>query len=137
MAPKIFSGRKDARLPQPGDWRHYNGSVNPPQENRVLLPPIPVKTEAPAAAKRNTAMTSLEELLEGIDAFRGVIADALYETSKDYQILCNLAHADLRACEEIVTELRQRLAGNTHYSVLAKLDEAFTLVKAQVDRKSR
>lgn len=140
MAPKIFGGRKDAQLPQrdAGEWRHYNGSVNPPQESRVLQPPMPARTDAPPATpRRNVAMTSAEELLEGIDAFRGVVADALYETSRDYQILCNLAHADLKACEDITTELRQRLAGNTHYGVLAKLDEAYALVKSQVDRKRR
>ena len=73
-----------------------------------------------------------QELLDQIAAFRAAVADALYEISDDYQILCNLTHADLEACNEIVEELRRRLAGNLHYAVLAKLDEAYALAEARV-----
>ena len=47
-------------------------------------------------------------------------------------MLCNLTQADLTACDEIVAELRRRLAGDIHYDVLAKLDEALALVAAHI-----
>ncbi|MFX8700513.1 hypothetical protein ABTM56_20635, partial [Acinetobacter baumannii] len=58
------------------------------------------------------------------------VADALYEISNDYRILCNLAHADLKSCGDLMEELRQRLSTETHYRVLSKLDEAHALTKA-------
>ena len=88
---------------------------------------MPAASTAPAAPA--------EELLERIAAFRGAVSNSLYEVSKDYQMLCNLTHADLTACDEIVAELRRRLAGNIHYYVLAKLDEALALVAGHMDRE--
>ena len=82
-----------------------------------------------------TKSTLSREALERIAAFRSVIADQLYETSKDYQMLRNLTQADLSACDEIITELRGRLAGNIHYEVLAKLDDMHALVAAHVEGK--
>jgi len=72
------------------------------------------------------------ELLESIAVFRGTVADALFESSRDYQVLCNLVHENLPACEQAIETLRRRLAGNVHYAVLAKLDEAHALVEARV-----
>jgi hypothetical protein len=77
-----------------------------------------------------------EELLERIAAFRSAVADSLYEISKDYQVLRNLMHADLSACDEIIAELRGRLAGDIHYEVLAKLDDVHALVAARVGAKT-
>ena len=70
-----------------------------------------------------------------IAAFRSAVADSLYEISKDYEVLCNLTHADLSACDEIIAELRQRLVGNIHYQVLARLDDVHALVAAHVGGK--
>ena len=129
MASFFGSGRKDNRLPlTPPDWLH-TPSIQPAQEHRVLHPPTPVLE---ASALPQPEPIPEEELLERIDTFRGIVADSLYEVSKDYRMLCNLTHADLKACDEIIGELRKRLAGNTHYAVLAKLDEAHTLVEAQI-----
>ena len=50
-------------------------------------------------------------------------------------MLRNLMHADVAACDEIIAELRRRLAGNIHYEVLAKLDDAQALVAAQLASK--
>jgi len=98
--------------------------------------PLPTPSPASAIAKALEAPPAPEEeLLERIAAFRSAVADALYELSKDYQILCNLTHADLTACEDIITELRARLAGNIHYQVLAKLDEAHAIVAAHIGGK--
>jgi hypothetical protein len=69
-------------------------------------------------------------LLSHIAACRSAVADALYQTSRDYQVLCDLVHESLPACEQTITELRRRLNGNVHYAVLAKLDEAYALAEA-------
>lgn len=130
MAP-FFGGRKGNRLPQaPSGWPQVP-SVQPAQEHRVLHPPTPV-LEGSALAHPDPMPD--EELLERIDTFRGIVADSLYEVSKDYRMLCNLTHADLKACDEIIDELRKRLAGNTHYAVLAKLDEAHALAEANLGK---
>lgn len=62
-----------------------------------------------------------------IAALRDKIATALYDASKEYQMLCSLTHSGLTSCEQLSTELRRRLAGNVHYEVLRKLDEAYAL----------
>jgi hypothetical protein len=69
-------------------------------------------------------------LLSHIAACRSAVADALYQSSRDYQVLCDLVHESLPACEQTITELRRRLDGNVHYAVLAKLDEAYALAEA-------
>jgi hypothetical protein len=90
-----------------------------------------------AAGKELPAADAEQELLDKIGAFRGAVADALYELSNDYRILCNLAHADLKSCEGIMEELRERLAVSVHYQVLAKLDEAYALTEAHIARDPR
>lgn len=103
----------------------------PPGVN-VKPPPIPPPRASLAAnADPAEALREAEaELLAKIGAFRSAVADALYESSNDYRILCNLAHADLSSCGELMQELRERLAQDTHYRVLAKLDEAHALAAA-------
>jgi predicted phage-related endonuclease len=87
------------------------------------------------ASAADAAAAAEDELLERIAAFRAAVADSLHETSKDYQILHNLSQSDLTSCDEVTAELRRRLDGNIHYSVLGKLDEMHALVAAHVDRK--
>ena len=48
-------------------------------------------------------------MLAKIGSFRSAVADALYEVSNDYRILCNLAHADLASCGELMAELREAI----------------------------
>jgi hypothetical protein len=96
-------------------------------------PPIPPPRVTIAAADPVVVRREAEdELLTKITAFRSAVADALYEISNDYRILCNLAHADLGSCGELMDELRERLAVDTHYQVLAKLDEAHALTLSAV-----
>jgi len=132
MAPIFGSGRKRNALTQPSVNWPLDASIRPGPDHRVLHPPMPVIEGRAAAVPEPTPE---EELLEMIGTFRGVVADALYEVSKDYQILCNLTHAELSACDEIVDELRKRLAEVPHYAVLAKLDEAYALVDAKLASK--
>jgi hypothetical protein len=84
-------------------------------------------SEPPEPIEGTTAEAAL---LSHIAACRGAVADALYQTSRDYQVLCDLVHESLPACEAAITELRRRLDGNVHYVVLAKLDEAYALAEA-------
>ena len=41
-------------------------------------------------------------LLSHIAACRSAVADALYQSSRDYQVLCDLVHESLPACEEAI-----------------------------------
>lgn len=108
----------------------------PPHMAGARPPPIPPPrpSAAAGASPAEIARASEEELLAKISSFRSAVADALYEISNDYRILCNLAHADLKSCEGLMQELRGRLEGDTHYRVLAKLDEAHTITSAQLAR---
>jgi hypothetical protein len=136
MARRLFGARRHEQaadwpqVPQlPGAFGPTEGSAAP---LALPLPPPPL----PVSAGPSTAPTApAGELLDRIAAFRGAVSDSLYEVSKDYQILCNLTHADLTSCDEILSELRQRLAGDIHYQVLAKLDEALALVAGHMDRQ--
>ena len=69
-------------------------------------------------------VSPIDSLVHDVSAFRDGVAKKLYEQSKDYQMLCSLAHSGFAACEELGQELRRRLTGNPHYEVLRKLDEA-------------
>jgi hypothetical protein len=89
-----------------------------------------VQTERPDAPlfDRSSPRSSPEVVLaDDITSFRDKVAMALYETSQDYRMLCSLTHSGLEACEVLGHELRRRLAGNVHYEVLRKLDEAHAL----------
>ena len=137
MGRRLFGARKREDVAATADWPQLPGAFGPVEESatgpiRLPPPPPPMRDNAKAPA---APVAPAEELLERIAAFRGTVADSLYETSKDYQMLCNLTHADLTACDEIIAELRRRLAGNIHYEVLAKLDDAHALVAAQVASK--
>jgi hypothetical protein len=138
MGRRLFGARKRGALPEAADWPQL------PQLPGAFLPvagetaPIRLPPPPPVSGSTGASAGSAqpeEELLERIIAFRSAVADALFEISKDYQVLCNLTHADLTACDEIIAELRGRLAGNIHYEVLAKLDEVHALVAAHLGRK--
>ncbi|MDX2201124.1 MAG: hypothetical protein NW223_00080 [Hyphomicrobiaceae bacterium] len=109
----------------------------PPSFAGTRPPPIPPPRPSAAAGATQIEIrrAAEEELLAKITGFRSAVADALYEVSNDYRILCNLAHADLRSCGDLMNELRGRLAEDTHYRVLAKLDEAHALTSAALGRK--
>ena len=131
MGRGFFGGLRRGQLPV-ADWPQLPGALEPVEG---LAGGIPLPTPPPLPTITGTSDSRQppeEELLERIAAFRGAVADSLYETSKDYQVLCNLMQADLTACDEIIAELRRRLAGNIHYEVLAKLDEAHAMVVSHV-----
>jgi hypothetical protein len=130
MARGFFRRRNGAHSEEAAaDWPQLPGAP-PPQEEPAL--PAPAVAYLTSGASAPTSTMPNAELLESIAAFRGSVADALFETSRDYQVLCNLVHENLPACEEAIETLRRRLAGNVHYAVLAKLDEAHALVEARV-----
>jgi hypothetical protein len=134
MGRRLFGTRKRGALPETVDWPQLPDEL---QSREGITGGIPLSTPPPVPAITRASDPSPppeEELLERIAAFRGAVADSLYEISKDYQVLCNLTHADLTACDEIISELRGRLAGNIHYEVLAKLDDVHSLVAAHVGR---
>lgn len=111
----------------------------PPHMAGARPPPIPPPrpTAASGAGEAEILRAAEEELLAKIGSFRSAVADALYEVSNDYRILCNLAHADLTSCDDLMTQLRERLANDTHYQVLARLDEAHALTARRLDRTSK
>lgn len=108
----------------------------PPHMAGARPPPIPPPrpSAASGASQAEIARAAEDELLAKISSFRSAVADALYEISNDYRILCNLAHADLKSCGGLMDELRDRLQADTHYRVLAKLDEAHAITSAQLAR---
>ena len=130
MARGLFGARKRGPLDGTVDWPQLPG-VFGPVEGKAEPIPLPPPASGNASASIAPVGTA-KELLEQIAAFRGAVSDSFYEISKDYQMLCNLTQADLTACDEIVAELRRRLAGDIHYDVLAKLDEALALVAAHI-----
>jgi hypothetical protein len=81
----------------------------------------------PPLFERSVAVPAEVTVAADIAALRDKIATSLYDASKEYQMLCSLTHSGLTSCEQLSTELRRRLAGNVHYEVLRKLDEAYAL----------
>ena len=135
MGRRLFGARKHVDLAGTTDWPQLPDAFLPVER---AAGPIKLPQPSPptlGSSKVSGSTVPEEELLERIAAFRSAVADSLYEISKDYQMLCNLTHADLSACDEIITELRRRLAGNIHYEVLAKLDDAHALVAAHIGGK--
>lgn len=126
------------RLPEaPRESRQIRNQL-PPNFAGAKPPPIPPPRPSAAAGASDAEIrrAAEEELLAKIAGFRSAVADALYETSNDYRILCNLAHADLKSCGDLMSELRGRLSADTHYRVLAKLDEAHALASAALGRNT-
>ena len=132
MGRGLFGRRRAApSTEEVADWPRLPELPHTSDEQTLDAPAVAyLAASAPAAPPASA--TPEQDLLEGIAAFRGSVADALFEASRDYQVLCSLVHENLPACEEAVEELRRRLAGNLHYTVLAKLDEMHALVAARV-----
>lgn len=107
---------------------------NEPPFGRDAPPP-----RLPATATASSAREGVHEatgtagnekaLLERVGEFRESVAANLYDRSSDYQILCHLTHSDLKTSEPLIAELRKRLSSDAYYVVLAKLDEAYTIVE--------
>lgn len=136
MARGFFGGRKDPRqLEAATTWPRLPGAAEPTGAQGLDLPAVAYALSTTASSTSDASIAPETELLERIAACRSAVADSLFEISKDYQILCNLMHEDLEACDETIEELRRRLAGNVHYAVLAKLDEVHALVEAHIAGK--
>ena len=112
-------------LPKVGSSSQSLAQLLNEDEDKALLAAI--ERSRQQKQQRTQGEATEQGLLEEISSFRERVADALYESSTDYQILCNLTHSDLKACDLLIGELRKRLAGDLHYAVLAKLDEAHSL----------
>jgi hypothetical protein len=140
-----FFGRRrhDASGDGAPDWPQLPVAAEPSAEVAALDAPALAYVQAIASAAPadpSEPPEGLDESIEGttaeaallahIAACRSAVADALYQSSRDYQVLCDLVHESLPACEEAVAQLRLRLDGNVHYAVLAKLDEAYALAEA-------
>jgi len=85
---------------------------------------------------RRLLLSREEEMLERVCAFRTALSDQLYATCKDYRLLRNLMQEGLPAYAEMAAEMRRRLAGNVHYSVLTKLDEVHALLSAHIGART-
>ncbi len=142
MARGLF-GRRRENGPVEGaaDWPQLPVTTEPPAVPGLDAPALAyvqaIASAVPAVTSDPPGKTPEAALLSHIAACRSAVADALYESSRDYQVLCDLVHENLPACTEAIEELRRRLAGNLHYTVLAKLDEAYALAEAGVADKGR
>jgi hypothetical protein len=133
MQRRLFGARKGRPEPPPTDgWPRLPGALEAIAAPAGLMPHAASAASAEITGLPATQAEVEEELLERIAGFRAAVADCLYGTSQDYQILSSLMQADLAACSDIVAELNRRLAGNIHFRVLAKLDEVHALVAAHV-----
>ena len=134
MARSFFGRRREREAADGGaEWPRLPGAQEPAEAPGLDLPALTyiMSTAADPPPPSTTPETTL---LEQIDACRSSVADALFEASRDYQVLCNLVHENLPACTEAIETLRRRLAGNIHHMVLAKLDEAHALVEEHLAR---
>ena len=132
-----FFGRRQENGSADGapDWPRLPpaGEPAPALDAPALAYVQAIASAAPAETLEPIEGTTPEAaLLSHIAACRSAVADALYQSSRDYQVLCDLVHESLPACEEAIAELRRRLDGNAHYAVLAKLDEAYALAEAGI-----
>jgi hypothetical protein len=141
MARGFFGRRRDGgsvggppdwpRLPAAGEPTVAPALDGPALDGSALAYVQAIASAVPAETLEPIEGTTPEAaLLSHIAACRSAVADALYQSSRDYQVLCDLVHESLPACEQTITELRRRLDGNVHYAVLAKLDEAYALAEA-------
>ncbi|HEY5830451.1 MAG TPA: hypothetical protein VIV01_18970 [Hyphomicrobiaceae bacterium] len=143
MARGFFGRRRDGgSVDGPPDWPRLPVAAEP-APSPALDGPALAYVQAIASAVPAETLEPIEgttpeaALLSHIAACRSAVADALYQSSRDYQVLCDLVHESLPACEQAITELRRRLNGNVHYAVLAKLDEAYALAEASMAGESR
>ena len=67
---------------------------------------------------------SPERLVQRLGDFKRSVRETLIASSSAFAILDQLADSGLRDCAKCTHELENRLAGNPHYMVLAKLEEA-------------
>ena len=89
MARGFFGGRKGPHpLEATAAWPQLPGVPAPGLDLPAVAYAMANTTDAPGG-------TPEAELLASISAFRGTVADALFEISQDYQILCNLTHENL------------------------------------------
>ena len=94
---------------------------------------LPAALAQVLSAAAETKGSSEADLLEKLSGVRGAVADQLYGLSKEYRMLCDVAHAGLESCDDIIEQLRRRLADNIHYVVLGKLDEICALVEVKAE----
>jgi hypothetical protein len=74
------------------------------------------------------AQETPQDLLGRLGEFKRSVDVALKRSSSVYQILQQLEESGLKDCARCTHELEARLAGNPHYVVLRKIEEAEKLV---------
>jgi hypothetical protein len=102
-----------------------------PQPARVPDVRRPAAMDAASLGARLTELLSQEtpdDLLQRLGEFKRSVHAALARSSTAYQILRQLEDSGLRDCARCTRELEERLAGNPHYLVLGKIEEAEKLV---------
>jgi hypothetical protein len=70
------------------------------------------------------AQETPHDLLGRLAEFKRSVDEPLRRSSSTYQLLRQLEESGLKDCARCTRELEARLAGNPHYIVLCKLDEA-------------
>ena len=108
------------------DWRQGSEDALQPEPSPLLLQRSQTGSDAPSLGARLSQLLRQETpdtLLDRPGEFRSV-EEALKRSSSAYQILRQLEDSGLKDCARCTRELEQRLAGNPHYVVLAKIAEA-------------
>ena len=136
MTRRLFGDRKGRQQPfEQSDWPQVPQLLRPAPVEKSAAPFAATATPPAIPAANPSPVMPEDELLDRIAAFRGAVADSLKELSTDYRILSKLTQEELISCDDIIEELRRRLADNIHYRVLGKLDEVQALVTEHLDRK--
>jgi hypothetical protein len=126
---KATSQTQPEAAPHPAPAKSSPDAINELMAEWIEVPAG--QSDGGTSASDVGAVLTPEEVQEALAACRAKVAAALFATSKEYKVLCGLAHSDMTACDDIMNELRRRLAGNLHYNVLGKLDEAFAIALAR------
>ena len=114
------------------DWRQGSEDALQPEPSPLLLQRSQTGSDAPSLGARLSQLLRQETpdtLLDRLGEFKRSVEEALKRSSSAYQILRQLEDSGLKDCARCTRELEQRLAGNPHYVVLAKIAEAERAVR--------
>ncbi|HRD76059.1 MAG TPA: hypothetical protein PK264_08970 [Hyphomicrobiaceae bacterium] len=108
----------------PADLLAPTGVPPPPPTASVPLARPPHLDLAPASRAAVGVVTF--DLASQILEARDKLDKELSRASKEYQVLRSIAESELPVCQDLVIELKQRLAGHALYEAILQLDAAYS-----------